>query len=355
MAYKFNFSTGLLDIVEKLTLAEIDRLTSITSTAGDELVLTSNGSALTLTGDYDITVANDLTSDKLLVEWVTQGTNHDNLDSGVNVSLASGAGTEVFRSALADMDYTAASGTFMIASLYGFDTTINYTDNGATVASPNLSAFRAQIDSRGQSGGAPQAGTVGLSVAVGDSTTSTIYGAYTKATNAGGQAIGYQGYGLSTASGSSLLAVGVYGFCRTTNGLDAALYGLPFTNQSTSFAAYLGGHVHMANGSLYVYTSQTLQTVPNKTLVNETDDGSVWIEKYLEVDNIAQFDGGAYINADNSGRAGTLGLTNVFPALGGGAAPTLGTIGGSGPSTAAQAGWIKMYNGTTAVFVPYWT
>lgn len=42
-------------------------------------------------------------------------------------------------------------------------------------------------------------------------------------------------------------------------------------------------------------------------------------------------------------------------ALGGGAAPTLGTIGGSGPATAAQNTWKKFYDsGGNAFFVPVW-
>lgn len=42
-------------------------------------------------------------------------------------------------------------------------------------------------------------------------------------------------------------------------------------------------------------------------------------------------------------------------ALGGGAAPTLGTIGGSGPATAAQNTWLRMIDSTGAAFwVPVW-
>lgn len=42
-------------------------------------------------------------------------------------------------------------------------------------------------------------------------------------------------------------------------------------------------------------------------------------------------------------------------ALGGGAAPTLGTIGGSGPATAAQNTWLRMVDSTGAAFwVPVW-
>ena len=42
-------------------------------------------------------------------------------------------------------------------------------------------------------------------------------------------------------------------------------------------------------------------------------------------------------------------------ALGGGAAPTLGTIGGSGPVTAAQFAWLKVYDTAgNACFLPIW-
>lgn len=42
-------------------------------------------------------------------------------------------------------------------------------------------------------------------------------------------------------------------------------------------------------------------------------------------------------------------------ALGGGAAATLGTIGGSGPSTATQAQWVEIDIGGTAHWIPVWT
>ena len=48
-----------------------------------------------------------------------------------------------------------------------------------------------------------------------------------------------------------------------------------------------------------------------------------------------------------------MGIPNV--ALGGGATPTFGTIGGTGPATAAQNSWIKLYDSTgAAVWVPAW-
>ena len=42
-------------------------------------------------------------------------------------------------------------------------------------------------------------------------------------------------------------------------------------------------------------------------------------------------------------------------ALGGGAAPTVGTIGGTGPGTAAQNSWLRIRNSTgTVMFIPCW-
>jgi hypothetical protein len=63
--------------------------------------------------------------------------------------------------------------------------------------------------------------------------------------------------------------------------------------------------------------------------------------------------------ADNSAYASHAALLfqtmTALIALGGGAAPTLGTIGGSGPATAAQNTWLKMTDSTgAACYVPVW-
>lgn len=73
------------------------------------------------------------------------------------------------------------------------------------------------------------------------------------------------------------------------------------------------------------------------------------------VDVMTLTDQGVLAPVSVSGPSGVLGLTTTAPAVGGGAAATLSTIGGSGPSTAAQHGWVKVtLNGTTA-YLPYWT
>lgn len=54
------------------------------------------------------------------------------------------------------------------------------------------------------------------------------------------------------------------------------------------------------------------------------------------------------------GVASTVGVTGTINALGGGATATLGTIGGSGPGSAAQFSWWRINDGTVAGWVPVW-
>lgn len=51
---------------------------------------------------------------------------------------------------------------------------------------------------------------------------------------------------------------------------------------------------------------------------------------------------------------GVLDLRYATTALGGGAAPTLGTIGGSGPATAAQNSWLQLKINGTVSYLPVW-
>lgn len=67
---------------------------------------------------------------------------------------------------------------------------------------------------------------------------------------------------------------------------------------------------------------------------------------------IANGGGTTRVSVDNTGKLNT-GLARV--ANGGGAAPTVGTIGGSGPTAAAQAGWWQMQIAGTDHWVPVWT
>lgn len=55
------------------------------------------------------------------------------------------------------------------------------------------------------------------------------------------------------------------------------------------------------------------------------------------------------------GNASDIQWGKALVALGGGAAPTVGTIGGSGPATAAQNTWLRILDSSgTAAFIPVW-
>lgn len=66
------------------------------------------------------------------------------------------------------------------------------------------------------------------------------------------------------------------------------------------------------------------------------------------------------INTDNTNLILSPGTADIrwnkaLVALGGGAAPTLGTIGGAGPTAAAQNSWMRVLDNTGAAFwVPAW-
>lgn len=52
--------------------------------------------------------------------------------------------------------------------------------------------------------------------------------------------------------------------------------------------------------------------------------------------------------------AGTVDFRYAVTALGGGAAPTFGTIGGAGPAVAAQNSWLRIAINGTASYIPIW-
>lgn len=87
----------------------------------------------------------------------------------------------------------------------------------------------------------------------------------------------------------------------------------------------------------------------------------------MSTGNIVAFADNSYdlgASGANRPRTGYFGTSVVAPlfqtttaiiAAGGGAAPTFTTIGGTGPATAAQNGWLQMTDSTgAAIFVPVW-
>lgn len=60
---------------------------------------------------------------------------------------------------------------------------------------------------------------------------------------------------------------------------------------------------------------------------------------------------GVNVGGDSGGVASTLGLTNAFS----GVSTGTGTVKMNGATSRNSVGWVKMYNGTTAIYLPYWT
>jgi hypothetical protein len=92
--------------------------------------------------------------------------------------------------------------------------------------------------------------------------------------------------------------------------------------------------------SLYLYTPYSGDILANLT----ADKINLYGETYLH--------GGARIGADPGGATSTLTLTNATGAAGGAGT---GTVKMNDGTNRNNNGFIKMYVGTTAVFVPYWT
>lgn len=107
--------------------------------------------------------------------------------------------------------------------------------------------------------------------------------------------------------------------------------------------------VSIGAGSVTNATNVLIQTNPNvgtgdrtglRITSNPTGGGGVNAALYVTA-GLSRFDGRVDIN-------------NGI-ALGGGAAATLGTIGGSGPTAAAQAQWLEIDIGGTPHWIPVWT
>jgi len=113
-----------------------------------------------------------------------------------------------------------------------------------------------------------------------------LYGAYTKAQNLWtGKAFGYYGYGQTNTGNST----GIFGFAQSSTGFATALAGQTFSQNANSFGSNIVGHNHFSGGVTYFYSSQALQQARNTTNFRFNDTGSVWIQRYLEVNNYSWF------------------------------------------------------------------
>lgn len=121
-----------------------------------------------------------------------------------------------------------------------------------------------------------------------------LYGAYTKADSANtGVAYGYMGYGNNTYGTPTVTenAIGVLGFCNSSNGIAVGLKGCTFSSGAKKFSAHLIGHNWLRSGNTYIRTSASITTITDAMADqwNEVNDGNLYVEGCIECGNAIQF------------------------------------------------------------------
>jgi len=236
------------------------------------------------------------------------------VDAGALLKLTDTIDTAIYANGSNTLEIsTTINATGTVANTRGLNSSFTYTAGTLSSCYPNVFsatlgdnsipciAITSEYDSQSSSIVAKKAGITVEAKGSDTGATGVIYGAWTQATNVGtGNGVGYQGYGLNTSAGTGLNAIGVYGYAKSDDGLSTGLYSRPFTINNKGFCFVGQSHFHMSTGSMYINVSgDPSSAVGNKTHILETDDGSVWIEKYLEVDNTAYFDAtGTAIDSD---------------------------------------------------------
>lgn len=176
-------------------------------------------------------------------------------------------------------------------------------------------------------------------------------------------------YGASWVASAAVGQV----FCSAGAGVLPAWSASPtLTLVTTGAVAFSGdnagdvGAVANRARSVYAGTALVVGTSPATTghvrlpalgsivARNELNTGDVTIMQMASSDRIFFGGGGNFQISIDPGTNDIL-WAKPLVALGGGAAPTLGTIGGSGPVTAAQNTWLRMKDsGGAIIWLPVW-
>ena len=176
----------------------------------------------------------------------------------------------------------------------------------------------------------------------------------------------------NVAIGINALSVNVGGVRNTAVGTDAL-----FSNISGNQSVAIGnqaGYYETASNSIYVHNGlgvSSLATGKSNSLIYGTFNataasqtlrinGFVGILKdpSVALDILGDGDFSATLrcqtlraDGDAGGVASTVGLTNLVSGVSGGGS---GTVKMNGVTSRNSVGWIKVYNGTTAVYIPFW-
>jgi hypothetical protein len=147
--------------------------------------------------------------------------------------------------------------------------------------------------------------------------------------------------------------------------LNAAIYS-SISLECYNDSGNIGGNLYVASYySLWNYTNY-LQLYPTADAVNsvrltdkdqnvilsiDTTNNRVGINTDAPQDTFHVI-GGVLVEGDSAGYAGTVGLTNVVTGISGGGH---GTVEMNGATGRDSTGWLKIMDGTTAKYIPFWT
>lgn len=165
----------------------------------------------------------------------------------------------------------------------------------------------------------------------------------------------------STASGSNSAVVGSASSDAT--GTDSVVIGSDHAIASGARSAVVGSEFSEASGD-------DSAVVASDGSYASGGRSAVICGQNVEVGTAGMVGGGTNLAATITANGTDQGLTwsitktgevacqaldvNNGVALGGGAAPTLGTIGGTGPTAAAQSKWLEIKIGGTSHWIPVW-
>ena len=195
------------------------------------------------------------------------------------------------------------------------------------------------------------------------------------AITAGAGAVALNSSGIQITAPSSQSAIGSYKFYVTgktiTSGLSAyynsgadTYYTGVWSNSSnignitTGIDATIGG-----GGTVKILFGLTnsLGTTSTVYTLSGGNVATLWIgsggTNYVGIGTAAaptrafQVNGGVFAGGDNTGLAGYVQLTNSTQGVSSGN----GTVKMNGGTARDSVGWLKLYSGTTAIYVPYWT
>lgn len=177
--------------------------------------------------------------------------------------------------------------------------------------------------------------------------------------------------GLILGSAITLPAQRLDGGVRLNGGLNGALQEGSATAPSLSFANFrtsgffdVNGtpHVTVGGADSYIFGASTFQTntgiITNGTV--QIPSGALYLFSSdtglsRTAAGVVAVGNGTANDTSGTVKAAAFQTMTALVSLGGGSAPTLGTIGGSGPATAAQNSWVRMVDSTGAAFwVPVW-